>query len=216
MLTRFKQASDRFEAANAKQNPEYQLNFDRLFPNVVDSFICHEQNQRRVNILSLKDVETITAMAPLSNLRVKDKKRVDLKTSIWIMGRLLKLLNFSHSQGVAVRLLTDNNVLIGPDRHFVVVLDWTGAFTYQSDVPVTACREDIVRATQVVFAALGGNPATGDYPYGCDDTDQRYIEHLRSLMAGTATNAEQANRQFYDLVNDLYGVQFHPFHTLPL
>lgn len=216
VLQRFKQASDRFEAANAKQSPDYQLNFDRLFPNVVDSFVSDEQNKRRVNILLLKDVDVITAMAPLSNLRVRDRRRVDIKTSVWIMGRLLKLLNFSHSQGVAVQLLTDKNVLIGPERHFVVVLDWTGAFTYQSEVPADARRDDIVRATQVVFVALGGDPATGSYPYVCDDTDQQYLEHLRGLMAGRSSDAEQANRQFYDLVNGLYGVHFHPFRTLPL
>jgi hypothetical protein len=216
LLQRFQQASDRFEAAFAQQDQDRKLLFDQQFPQVVDSFVCQEQGKRRINILSLKDVEGITAMAPLSNLRIKDRKRIDLKTSAWIMGRLLKLLMFSHSQGVAVRLLADNNVLIGPARHRMTVLDWSAAFTYQHDVPEDARRSDIALAASVVFAACGGIPETGGYPYDSDESDNRYITHLRGLIDGTSNNAETAYHQFYELVRDVYGDTFHPFTTLPI
>ncbi len=214
VLKEFKQTSDLLEAEYAKDNPDNQLNYDRLFPEVVDSFVSNEQSNRRINILSLKDVGAITNMVPLSNLTERDKLRVDLPTSAWIMGRLLKLLGFAHSQGIAVRTLLGKNVLIEPDNHFTVVFDWTSAHTYQQDVPREACQDDIVHAAKAVFTAIGGNPDTLDFPYDLDD--RRYVELLERFARGKESNAEEAHVIFYLLVDEVFGRGFRPSKMLPL
>ncbi len=215
VLKKLKQTSDLYETEYAKVSEGRMLNYDRLFPGLVDSFICDEQGKRRVNILTFKDIDSISMMVPLSNLINKDRLRIDLETSAWIMGRLLKLLAFTHGQGITVGMLTGNNVLISPSNHFVVVLDWSAARTFQREVPLEDRRADIARAAQAVFAAIGGDPATQDYPYSTDD-NRRYVEHLMRLASRREGNAERAHANFYKLVYELFGKGFRPFTTLPL
>ena len=214
VLKELKQASDLIEAEHAKSDPKHLLNYDRLFPEVVAGFTSDEQGKRRVNILSLKDIDTVTKMVPLSNLIARDHRRVNLESGAWIMGRLLKLLSFAHSQGVAVRMLQGNNVLIEPKNHFVVVFDWSSAYTYQEDVPSENRKDDIAGAAKAVFAAIGGNPDTLDFPYDLDD--RRYIELLQRFARRREGNAEEAHRSFYELLDELFGRGYRPFKTLPL
>lgn len=214
VLRELKRTSDLIEAEYAKTNPEKKLNYDLLFPGVVDSFISDDQGRRRINILSLKGVAGIRKMIPLSNLANRDRLRINLPTSAWIMGRLLKLLGFTHSQGIAVRALQGNNVLIEPDNHFMVVFDWSSAHTYQQDVPRSARQDDIARAAQAVFAAIGGNPDTADFPYNLEDG--RYVKLLERFTRGKESNADKAHANFYELVDEVFGRGFRPFKTLPL
>ena len=217
VLKGLKQTSDSFDKENAKTDPDRHLNYDRLFPGVVDSFVSDEQGKRRINILSLKDVDTIHNMVPLSNLTVRDRLRVDLQTSAWIMGRLLKLLGLTHSQGIAVRELKGSNVLIETENHFVVVFDWTSALTYPQAIPEKNRADDIAHAAKAVFVAIGGNPDTLDYPYDLDNPDeQRYIEMLRRFMRGKESNAAEAHTGFYKLVREIFGYGYRQSKLLPL
>jgi hypothetical protein len=183
---------------------------------VVDSFQAKEQGGRRVNILEIKDVDDITLMAPLSNLTARDKQRADLPSSAWIMGRLLKLLALVHASGISVNRLGGNNVLFQPEKHFVVVLDWTGAELHQGNVPQVRRAGDIVQAARAVFTAIGGNPQTLDYPYVIEEGDERYVEFLRQLIRGEEEDAKKAHRRFYRLVHGHFGRGFRPFKKLPL
>lgn len=151
---------------------------------------------------------------PLSNLKTRDRLRIALPSSAWVLGRLLKLLAFAHGEGIAVRALTANNVLLEPDRHFVVVLDWTIALTHPTNnVPSQVRAADIASAAQAVFGSIGGDPLTGDFRY---DGDSRYVDFIRRLASARSSNAEKAHDQFYELVDELWGRTFRPFETLPL
>lgn len=192
------------------------LNYDRLFPGVVDSFISpEEQGRRRVNILIFRKINSITKLVPLSNLREKDRLRVDLETSAWIMGRLLKLIAFAHGKSITVGLLTGNNVLIEPERHSAVVFDWSSAIMHRLVAPHEQCKDDIAAAAQAVFAAIGGNPKTLEYPYATQE-HHSYIEFLRRLANREEGIATRVHTNFYGLVYGLFGRSFRPFNTLPL
>ena len=134
------------------------------------------------------------------------------------MGRLLKLLAFTHGEAIAVRTLTGSNVLLVPDRHFALVFDWSSAMTYPEFIPRAVQTDEVAHAAKAVFAAIGGDPQTGHYPYlrDGDDESRQYVDFLWRLASGRVSTAEKAHTQFYELVDALYGKKFHPFTTLPL
>jgi len=208
-LRDLKLAAEEVESTNSGA----PLHYERLFPDRVDSFIFHEQGGRRINILAFADIEAVTTMVPLSNT-ARAQMRIDTMTSAWIMGRLLKLLDFVHHKGMAVRNLKASNLLISPGDHFVVVFDWSSSFQHRQQVPRDERRADITQAASSVFAAIGGDPRTGDYPYGGDD--KAYVDLIWRMASRQYDTAEQAHTEFYDLVHALFGRSFHPFTTLPL
>lgn len=218
VLRELKQTSDLFEAEYAKSGSGRLLSYERLFPALVDSFIPEDQGKRRVNILAFSEVDDITTMVPLSNLAIKDHLRVDLKTSAWILGRLLKLLAFAHGEGITVRMLTGSNILLEPAQHFAVVFDWSSAQTHSTEIPVEHRKDDIASAAKAVFGAAGGDPETGNYPYDSelDDGSRRYVEVVLRLANRRESDAQRAHKQLYELLGELYGRNFHPFTTLPL
>ncbi|HEY8885941.1 MAG TPA: hypothetical protein VIM31_00350 [Candidatus Microsaccharimonas sp.] len=217
ILRELKKTAESFEVEYAKKGTGTLLSYERLFPNVVDSFIWEDQGNRRAVILEFSEVDDAMKMVPLTNLAKRDHIRVDLRTSAWIMGRLLKLLEFSHNERITVRTFSGNNVLIVPAQHFVVVFDWSSAQTFPDKIPATNRADDIADAAKAVFAAIGGDSETGSYAYLNEgDGETRYVEFLWNLASCRESNAERAHRQFYELVDELYGRKFHPFTTLPL
>lgn len=212
ILRMLKQTSDLFEAEYARRGGEGLLSYERLFPGVLDSFISEDQGKRRLNVLSISEVEDVHRLVPLSNLMDRSNLRIALPSSAWVMGRLLKLLAFAHGENIAVRGLTRNNILVEPERHFVVVLDWTQSLTEPAGISSTPCKDDISSAAKAVFSSIGGNPDTGDFPY---DGDRRYVDFIWRLASRRESNAERAHDQFYELVDELWGRKFRPFETLP-
>ncbi len=218
VLGKLKQTSDLFEAKFAETN-EGRLSYDYLFPQLVDSFVSgEEQGRRRVNILAFTEVDDVTELVPLSNLATKHGMRVDLKTSAWILGRLLKLAAFAHGQGIAIRALSGGNILLLPERHFAITFDWSSSLTHQGKIPAEIRKDDIASAAKTAFAAIGGDPEIGDYPYDgeLDDKDRRYLELVWRYASRRESDAEKAHRQLYDLLEELWGRKFHPFIPLPL
>jgi hypothetical protein len=219
ILRKLRVTAEEFETIHAEQGGARLLSYERLFPVLVDSFVPDDQGRRRVNILAFSEVDDITQMVPLSNLTTKDHLRVDLRSSAWILGRLLKLLAFAHGEGITVHTLSGGNVLLEPSRHFAVVFDWSSAQTHPLEkAPRESRKDDVENAAKTVFVALGGNPLTGDYPYlnEADDNDRRYIKLITSMVQRREGNAERAHQQLYSLLDEIYGRTFHPFTTLPL
>jgi hypothetical protein len=215
ILRRLMASSRHYDESYARDNNGHRLHYDRLFPEVVETFVSEQQGRRRVNILSFTDTPDVTRLIPLSNLKLKDRLRVDPKTDAWILGRLLKLMTLVHAEGVLIRKLGGSNVLLEPDLHFAIVLDWSSARMHQSAVPLEDSTRDIARATQAAYDALG-DIDNGTYIY--DDADAHYIDLLRHLKDGKAglLTADQAHTMFYKLVRDIWPNEFHPFTTLPL
>ena len=218
VLGELQETSDLFEAEYAKTGADKKLHYDHLFPELVDSFVSTEQGGRRVNIVAFRKIEHIRQLVPLSNLALVDGLRIDLKTSAWIMGRILKLLAFAHGEGIAIRALGRNNILIEPDIHKMVIFDWSSAQMYPSGVPKQVRKDNITTAAHAVLEAVGANPASDVFPYPAelDDASRRYFAYLRRLASSRESDAGKVHTQFYDLLNELYGRKFHPFTTLPL
>lgn len=199
----------------AEDHEGHVLHFDRLFPEVIETFISPEQQDRRVNILAFTDVPDVARLLPLSNLKSKDRLRIDPKTNAWILGRILKLLTLVHSEGIAVRNLGSNNVLLEREKHFAIVLDWSSAWMHQHSTPTEDVIHDIAQAAQAAYDALG-NVDEGNYVY--DEADARYIDLLRQIKDEKTwrKTAVDTHAVFYDTVRSIWPTEFHPFTTMPL
>lgn len=218
LLGELKRHSDELEAeyADMKEDPKDMLNYDLGFPELMESFICQDQGGRRINILTFKNVEDASKTVPLSNITAKDRRRVDLRTSVWIMGKLLKLLVFIQSKKISVGLVTGNNILIEPDQHYVLIFDWSYAQIHMEDISFEMRRQEISQAAQVVITALGSDLASDVFPNDGDEAFDRYIDHLLRLARGSESNAKRAHSQFYELVDLLWKREYYPFTTKPL
>jgi len=201
------------EYARIKDDPKQSLGYQICFPNLIDSFISDEQGDRRINILKFDQVaDDLSRWAPIAHLASRDKIRVDPKTSAWMLGKLLKLLVFTHSQGISIGQLTGENILVERNHHFVAVFDWSKASVHPGkEVPSSVAREEISQVAQEVIRALGGNPETGELPPDDQMTDDSYSSHLYELVHGSESNSKRAHVEFYKLVRSLWPREFWPF-----
>lgn len=200
------------EYATVKQDPKVFLNYELGFPELVDSFPCHEQGGRQINILAFRNVEDVSRMVPLVNISEKDRVRVDVKTSVWIAGKVLKMYDFATSEGFSVNL-SGNNILIEPDEHYVAIFDWTEAEIHSETVPAEVRRKQIAQAARAVITILGGDIKSGIFP-GDEEGASQYTDYLLRLARGGESNTQRAHARFYEIVDLLWERKFHPFTTM--
>jgi hypothetical protein len=207
------------EYAKVKKNPNSMLNYQLSFPELIDSFDSPQQGDRRINVLAFRCVEKIGDIIPLINISERDGLRVDLRTSAWIMGKLLKTIAMAQNEGISmVSVLSDDNILIVPDQHYVIIFDWSKAKTYQTAEAyrLEERRIEISMAARAVIKVLGGNIESGYFPDDGEKAFEAYAKYLLRLETGVAGSAEKALRQFYDFIDRLWERKFHPFTTKPL
>ena len=203
------------EYAQVKKDPKNMLNYDLGFPNLTEIFICKKQGNRKINILSFKNIDDVTKIVPILNITKKDKLRADLRSSAWIMGKLLKLLVFIHSEGFSVELINGNNILIEPDKHYIMIFDWSKAKTH-TIVPTEIKRREISQMAQAIIQLLGGNHKTNTIPDDGEEAYTSYTQKILQLAHGAESKAERAHRNFYNLIDQLWKREYYPFTTKPL
>jgi hypothetical protein len=217
-LHELKAEADRLEAeyAKIKTEPNHFLNYDLGFPELIDNFTCPEQGNRRINILTFRGIDDINRLVPLSNIINKDHRRVDLRTSAWIMGKILKLLVFTHGANIAIGRLDTTNILIEPKEHYVVLFDWSEARTYPELIPAEIRKLEISQASKAVITILGGNSETRNFPDDVSEELKVYTNHLLALASGSQHNAEVAHTRFYQIIDTLWERGFYAFTSHPL
>ncbi|MBI2055956.1 MAG: hypothetical protein HYT37_01080 [Candidatus Sungbacteria bacterium] len=207
------------EYALVKEDPSILLNYQITFPNLVESFIAEDQDDRRVNILSFVGVaDDIGRLVPIEQIVFRDRVRIDPKTSAWIMGKLLKLLVFLHDQGIVAGGVDGENILIERDQHYIALFDFTEANIYGvGGLPANLAAKDIAKAAKQVILALGGDPATGVLPADDQLKSRDYELFLHNLAEENEHDAARAHEAFYRLVRALWPSRgFHPFTAYPL
>jgi len=192
---------------SAEWNEKYH--FDWLFPELRASFL-HEDG-RRVNVLCLREVDNVRELHALSHI-IKSGRRVDIRTAIWILGRLLKLLMFVHPRGYSIAA-TAGNVLIHPGtdetKHQAAVFNWGRCKLFGGAVPMPFCQKDIAVAAKTTLRILGADDSTGEYPY---EDEHGFLKYVFALTEndGDSMGVYEA---YYRYVYDQFGRQFHPFTT---
>ena len=217
------------------------LNYDLGFPNLVESFSYLKKSQKhKVNILTFRCVELIKQMVPLGNITDKDGLRVDLRTSAWFLGKILKILGLVHALKISVNLMNDQNILIEPEHHYVLIFDWMSATIHPNQIPVNNRRQDIAGLARAVISVLGGDwrqsyiPDDKEEPFTLyaanrfklnqkrkkldyrNEAFNKYTDFLFRLAQGHESDANRAHDNFYCLIDQLWKREFYPFTTKPL
>jgi len=93
MLTKLREAARVLEERFAKKGTDKRLNYELGFSKIWDTFML--KGGRQVSIIGLRDIVKVSSAIPVVKLW-KDSLRVDLRTSAWMMGKLLKTMTFAH------------------------------------------------------------------------------------------------------------------------
>lgn len=222
------------EYAKIKTDAKEMLNYCLLFPEALDKFICEEQGSRRINIITFRGVEDVGDVIPSIRITESNPRLgIDLQTSVWVMGKLLKLLDFAHSNNITAGAVDEENILIEPNKHYVQVFDWSGSKIYDENevVPTEIQCQEISWAAQVVIKMIGGDPETGVFPpikkISADgsiieligeelEKTKDYTDYLMGLAYANESNAERAHNNFYEIVDLIWEREFHEFTLIPL
>ena len=187
------------------------LNYYLGFPTVVDRF---DDGTKSSYVMALNGVEHVGDVIPIIKL-CKEGFRVDLRTSAWIMGKLLKTLSFAHANGIEIVDISANNVLIYPNMHYVVVFDWSKAEL--TKITSAVAKREIKKAANVVIKAVGGNLKS----VRLCDADEPYINYLETLAEYGLSSAAKAHADFYSVVDELCSIPgsmwksgFHEFKAM--
>lgn len=203
------------EYATKQTDPDRRLNLQLAFPELVDSFVPPDQGGRRINILQFGSAKNVGMLVPLYNIVYRDGKRIDIQSSVWIMGKMLKFLAFAHDAGLAVNDLGLGNILLETERHIPVVVDFSTATLGPTRVVPDIVKKEVKALAQSVLQVLGGSLHDG-IPADRPDKFWAYRDHVLQLARVGNKDAFVAHTEFYAVVDQLWERKYHPFTTFPL
>lgn len=221
LLTTMKDEADATQAEYAGKFPKKPpLNYHFLFPRVVETFVSGEYDGRRITVLSFFDTaDNLSDLAPLGHITTLERQRIDPRTSAWIMGKLLKLLVFTHGQKITGQSLDGDNILIHHadqnQRHTSAIFDWSEATVVTTGLSPETTTEEIASIAQAVIVALSGDEDDETFaipPHEEQLKDSRYANFLKNLAEGYEHDAAKAHAEFYALIKELWPQGgFHPY-----
>lgn len=196
--------------------------FTDYVPRHVESFRhrdAKDKSERLVNVLAFPD-----GLYSLDEVRSAYPNGVDPKDAAWMWRRILVVLGYIHGAGVIHGAIFPEHVLIQPEQHGLVLIDF--CYATDPDEPVTTVSKrhyphdypeevpakepantttDIFMATKCMTCILG----------------DRVPRQMRAFAQGSAvkrmsarpTDAWELQHEFDDLIKHLWGERkFHPFH----
>ena len=91
---------------------------NRHYPVLYDSFL-HSEGRRRANVTARYE-----RFYSLEKLVTGPGNAISGLHIVWMFRRLLMALGHAHDQGLIHGAVTPDNILIGPEDHAVVLIDW--------------------------------------------------------------------------------------------
>lgn len=203
------------EEIDEKRNTESKkpLGFKYGFPELLDSAIVSidslitirddivdwgDQRTRQVNVLGFRNVNSLVNIIPLVKLW-KDSLRVDLRSSAWMLGKLLKLISFAHSNQFEIGDISGNNILIDPNNHYIIAFNWANAIIHEDGVPSSIVKQEIKKAASLIIKALGEDLSLTIV----NDADNVYVDYIKHLATNGESDTFEAHKTFYEIVDSL-------------
>ena len=190
---------DRAALAREERNPP---NYGAFFPHVVEAMLSDDG--RGVLIVGLDPVMyTYKQLVPLSVLTTAAGKRVDLQTIVWILGKLLKLMDFVHAVDFTIGLVDPTNELLETEVHGVFVVDFTGA---DEDPDDATQRAEVVAAAKMAWTAAGGAddaPPPHDEAIMSVENYDLFVALLQRMISGELS-ALDARIELYNLADIIW------------
>jgi serine/threonine protein kinase len=199
--------------------------FHAYVPRLVESFVQEEPStgaRRTANI-----VEHCRGFVSLAEVGRRLPAGVEPRDAAWMWRRLLVALGYAHRAGVVHGAVVAEHVLIHPDEHGLVLVDWCYSVLRDGDhVPALVARHrddyppevparqpaspatDIYLAARTMRRLMGtrAHPALLRFADGC----------LLPVPRMRPSDAWRLLAELDDLLEDLYGPRrFHPFVLPP-
>lgn len=199
ILNKLKNYSDEIEK---HENGPFNYNFG--FPNLIESI---NQNNNLYNIISFNGIRDISSVFPI--LRIwKNSLCVDLRTSAWMLGKLLKMVSFAHDNDIIINKINGNNILIYPGyddnpNHYIIVFDWSECIIGATPLGI---RNDIKLSAKLIAKAIG---ETNDVR----PIEMPYVDIVKSLSDNGMSDAHKAYSMFYDVVDSIWEKELYQFTT---
>lgn len=187
-------------AAMQEELGQTDAHYDWLFANLTSSFLEPTQQDRRINVLKVVDVD-FNKLIPLPKLR--NQTEIDARSSVWILGRFLKIYSFYELLAVSgdnpivqYANFSPGDYLIGPEKHRLIYYNHSGAVA------------DVIANTYVMAIAKFMKAWT---VIKDDPAEQKYYQLLSDFATNGRVTCKGAHAELYRLVNELWGIQYHPF-----
>lgn len=205
-------------------------------PKLLDSFLYTASSgaRQQANVTPL-----LKGFYSLDQLRRIFPGGIDSRHAVWIFRRLLAALGFAHDNNVIHGAVLPRHVMVLPEQHGVVLVDWCYAslaeagqafppvkvvvMTYKDWYPeeVFAKRSpspatDIVMAARSIILLLGGDPMSGTLPHAVPMPIRAFLRGcIQKHQSMRPQNAWLLLREFDELLETM-GAPYFPRRFLPL
>lgn len=210
--------------------------FHAYIPRLVDSFDYRDSTSpqaRRVNVLALEKGPYYS----LPEVRATYPQGIDAKDMAWIWRRLLIALGFAHRHSVIHGAVLPAHILIQPENHGLVLIDWSYALYEPSPdeyIPAISTEykdwyppevlakapprpgTDIYLGALCMLYLLGGDPAKGSMPASVHKRIQAFFRG--TALKGQTQRPQDALRlldEFTELIESLWGPRTFREFSMP-
>ena len=203
------------QAANGTQD----AHFEKLFPRVVERMILNDIWDERIKwqamILDIsQDYDEMVLLARIPQRGY----RVDLRTSAWIVNKMLQFVAFYPHHKLGIR-----NFLIGLERHELVYLDWSQSFVSERK-DFHYCLRNICEVARIAMQLIGATlneSGQYDYPYEVAPNEKDYMGVLMSLLNLSSDNMYYTvvwgtQKRFYEQIINIWGKEYYPSRLYPI
>ncbi len=180
-------------------------------------------------------LKSIDGLYSFEQVKKRYPDGIDPKDMAWMFGRLMFALELAHANGVVHGAVVPSHVLIHPEEHGLVLIDWSYAVLNpaESDEKIKAIpgpygdwypeevlkKEepmfglDLYMAAQCMVYLLGGDPVKKQFP---DSVPMKIRAFLKGCMISAPTlrpqDAIMLRQEFIKLIEGLWGRrEFHYF-----
>ena len=188
------------EIAKFESDQGGNSHYDWLFANLLSSFMEPTQGDRRINVLEVFDTD-LGKLVPLAKLHAETE--IDARTSVWILGRFLKFYSFFELMAASgdnpitrYPVFSPDDYLVGPERHRLVYYNFSG------DVADVIANDFVKAIAKFVLSWVAIEE---------DPLEQKYFHLLQDFAENGRTSFEEAHGDLYELVEELWGIHYHPF-----
>lgn len=204
------------EARSLKLLAEGDERYHPFVPQLVESFRHRDRTtkiERRINVTE----SLIPGFVSLMDVHNAYPRGVDPRDVAWMWRRLLTALGYAHECGVVHGAVMPENVLVHPEKHGLVLIDWTYSVPMKTPLkammkvtgrrlwypPEVEEKEPATQATDIAVASRTMGWLMGERTPGV----------FRSFIRGCTLDSEAMRphdawallREFDDLLERLYG-----------
>ncbi len=175
--------------------------YDWLFAHLTASFMEPTQGDRRINIFTVMDAN-LTNLVPLTKLHTKTE--IDTRTSVWILGRIFKFYGLfellaasEDNTAINYPIFSPDDYIIDIEKHRLVYYNFSDEI---SDITASSFIKDVAKF--ILSWTISKEDST---------ENQKYLDLIEDFAKNGRSSFDEAHKSLYSLVDDIWGIHYHPF-----